>query len=107
MLNVVEGPTEETAPVSPRPTLNLALGGVLGLGAGIAIAVSRRLMDKTLRTVEDVEAAAGLPVLAGVPVPAPAGTAPASAARAPKGPKARRKQSASLLEEAGGGSGRT
>jgi succinoglycan biosynthesis transport protein ExoP len=73
MLKVVAGPTDETAPVSPRPTLNLALGGVLGLGAGIAIAVSRRLLDKTLRTVEDVEAAAGLPLLAGLPVPAPAG----------------------------------
>ena len=42
-LNVVAGPTEETAPVSPRTPLNLALGGVLGLGTGIAIAVSRRL----------------------------------------------------------------
>jgi receptor protein-tyrosine kinase len=92
VLNVVEGPTEEAAPVSPRPTLNLALGGLLGLGAGIAIAVSRRLMDKTLRTVEDAEAAAGLPVLAGVPVQAPAGTAPASA---------RREQAPSRLEEAG------
>lgn len=88
VLNVVEGPTEEAAPVSPRPSLNLALGGLLGLGAGIAVAVSRRLLDKTLRTMEDVEAAAGLPVLAGVPAPAP------------KGSKVRREQ-ASLLEEAG------
>ncbi|WP_427004276.1 polysaccharide biosynthesis tyrosine autokinase [Pseudarthrobacter sp. H2] len=97
VLKVVAGPTDETAPVSPRPTLNLALGGLLGLGAGIAIAVSRRLLDKTLRTVADVEAAAGLPLLAGLPVPAPAA---GSAGQAPKGSPARRRESASALGEA-------
>jgi succinoglycan biosynthesis transport protein ExoP len=67
-LNVVAGPTLETEPVSPRLALNLGLGGLLGLAAGIAIVVSRRLMDKTLRTPEEVEEAAGLPLLARVPV---------------------------------------
>lgn len=67
-LNVVAGPTLETEPVSPRLTLNLGLGGLLGLAAGVAIVVSRRLMDKTLRTSEEVEEAAGLPLLARVPV---------------------------------------
>ncbi len=68
VLNVVAGPTEETAPVSPRVPLNLGLGALLGLGAGIGIVVSRRLRDHTLRSVEDVEEATGLPVLARIPV---------------------------------------
>ena len=67
-LNVVAGPTEETDPVSPRSALNLGLGALLGLGAGIAIAVSRRMMDRTLRTPEEVEDASGLPLLARIPV---------------------------------------
>ena len=55
ILNVVAGPTDPTDPVSPRMSLNLALGALLGLGAGIAIAVTRRMTDHTLRTPEEVE----------------------------------------------------
>lgn len=110
-LNLVVGPTEETDPVSPRAPLNLALGGVLGFGAGTAIAVSRRLRDKTLRRAEEVEAATGLPLLA--VLPAKAGTLPATATAAatgapapePAGPgagkAARRERAAFLLGEAG------
>ncbi len=68
VLNLVAGPTVETTPVSPRVGLNLALGALLGFGAGVALAVSRRLMDKTLRTAEQVEEASGLPLLARMPV---------------------------------------
>lgn len=107
-LNVVAGPTEELAPVSPRAPLNLALGGVLGLGSGIAIVVSRRLRDKTLRKTEEVEAAAGLPLLAVLTAQAgPAGTPAAPAAAAPaapasrRGAAARRERAAFLREEAG------
>ncbi|PVZ59003.1 hypothetical protein C9424_06410 [Arthrobacter sp. H-02-3] len=73
-LNVVAGPTAETDPVSPRLALNLGLGALLGLGAGIAIAVTRRMMDHTLRTPEEVEDASGLPLLARVPASSEAGT---------------------------------
>jgi capsular exopolysaccharide synthesis family protein len=72
VLNVVAGPTDETDPVSPRLSLNLGLGALLGLGAGIAIAVTRRMTDHTLRTPEEVEGASGLPLLARVPVSAEA-----------------------------------
>ena len=61
------GPTDEADPVSPRLSLNLALGALLGLGAGIAIVVGRRMADHTLRTPEEVEDASGLPLLARVP----------------------------------------
>lgn len=72
VLNVVAGPTDETEPVSPRLSLNLGLGALLGLGAGIAIAVTRRMTDHTLRTPDEVEDASGLPLLARVPVSAEA-----------------------------------
>ncbi|MFF2244489.1 polysaccharide biosynthesis tyrosine autokinase [Arthrobacter sp. NPDC058130] len=67
VLNVVAGPTDEADPVSPRLSLNLALGALLGLGAGIGVAVARRMTDHTLRTPEEVEDASGLPLLARVP----------------------------------------
>jgi len=67
VLNVVSGPAVLPDPVSPRVPLNLGLGILLGLAAGIVIAVSRRLLDKTLRTPEEVEVASGLPLLARIP----------------------------------------
>lgn len=63
-LSVVAGPTEDTVPVSPREALNLAVGGVLGLGTGITLAVTRRLRGKALWRAEEIESAAGLPLLA-------------------------------------------
>lgn len=67
-LTVVAGPTNDPAPVSPRVPLNLAVGALLGLAAGIAIPVARRLSDKSLRTAQEVEEATALPVLARVPL---------------------------------------
>ncbi len=66
-LNIVGGPTSSSDPVSPRGTLNMALGALLGMGAGIALAVFRRLLDKRLRTPAEVEEAAAAAVLARVP----------------------------------------
>lgn len=67
-LTVVAGPTNDPAPVSPKVPLNLAVGALLGLAAGIAIPVARRLSDKSLRTAQEVEDASGLPVLARIPL---------------------------------------
>lgn len=90
VLNVVAGPTDEADPVSPRLSLNLALGALLGLGAGIAIVVARRMTDHTLRTPEEVEDASGLPLLARVPASTQARPLSAILERRP----------ASLLDEA-------
>jgi succinoglycan biosynthesis transport protein ExoP len=43
-------------PVSPRVALNLGLGTLFGLLAGIALAFILEQMDRTIRTVEDAEA---------------------------------------------------
>lgn len=91
VLNLVGGPTVETVPVSPRVGLNLALGTLLGFGAGVVIAVSRRLIDKTLRTAEQVEEASGLPLLARIPL----------SADARKAGRILEQRQVSLLDEAG------
>ncbi|WP_084110686.1 polysaccharide biosynthesis tyrosine autokinase [Arthrobacter cupressi] len=91
VLTVVSGPTPEDAPVAPRVGLNLGLGLLLGVALGIGIAVGRRLMDHSLRTPEQVEAATGLPLLARIPH--------ASAARSFE--KLLQRRSDSLVDEAG------
>lgn len=43
------------SPVSPRPTINLALGLLVGLALGIGIAVLRETLDTTIKTSEDLQ----------------------------------------------------
>jgi polysaccharide biosynthesis transport protein len=52
-----------TAPVAPRVALNTILGGTLGLVLGIALAYTRRRLDDSVRTPEEVELLTGLPNL--------------------------------------------
>lgn len=53
----------DSAQVSPRPALNTFIGIILGGLTGIIIAFLRTYMDKTVKTVEDVEKYLELPVL--------------------------------------------
>lgn len=57
-----------TSPASPRTKVNVALGLLLGLGAGLAWALLRTRLDTTVRSTEDVAAACQTPVLGTVPV---------------------------------------
>ncbi|MCC3280178.1 hypothetical protein LJ754_13575 [Arthrobacter sp. zg-Y40] len=41
VLNVVSGPSTSEEPVRPRPLVNLAIGGLLGLSAGVLLVVAR------------------------------------------------------------------
>jgi tyrosine-protein kinase Etk/Wzc len=54
-------------PVAPRSAPTLALALVLGLGAGIAAAFTRRALDHGVEDPEVVEHATGVPVYAGIP----------------------------------------
>lgn len=56
--------------VSPRLTVNLALGFLAGLVLGIALAFLAAQLDRTVKSVEDVEAI-GLPILGVLPRSAP------------------------------------
>lgn len=67
VLRVVSGPTAVGAPVAPRTNLNIGLGMLLGTALGIAAAIARRLLDRSLHTPEQVEAATALPLLARMP----------------------------------------
>lgn len=55
------------APVEPNWTINLALGGLLGLALGVGLAFMLELSDTTVRSMEEVEAFLGVPVLAVIP----------------------------------------
>jgi polysaccharide biosynthesis transport protein len=52
-----------TAPVSPRRSLNLALGLIAGLALGLTIAGRREAHDTTIRSPDQVGAAADAPLL--------------------------------------------
>ncbi len=66
-VTVLREPTVPTAPISPLPARNLALGLVLGVLLGFGAAVLKQLLDTKLRTKEDVEAMTEAVVLGGIP----------------------------------------
>lgn len=66
-VQVIDDATPSLRPVSPRPLLNLIVGGLAGLLAGIALALGRERLDQRIRTVADAERELGLPVLGVIP----------------------------------------
>jgi len=67
-VRIVEPAVAPVRPIKPRPVLNLAIGAVIGLVVGVAIAFFLEYMDDTVRTPEQVENALGVPVFALIPV---------------------------------------
>lgn len=57
-----------SAPIRPRPLLNLLAGLVLGLLIGIGLAWARARLDRGLRSVAEAEQLLDVPVLATVPL---------------------------------------
>ena len=66
LIVVLEPPAVPERPVRPSPTLNGAVGGSLGLLAGLTYGAAVAFLDRRFRTLREVEAALGLPVLASV-----------------------------------------
>ena len=54
------------SPVSPDWLLNLLAGGLIGLLLGVALAVSRELLDRTVRTADHIAEVTDAPVLASI-----------------------------------------
>ncbi len=52
--------------VSPRVLLNMVVAGIIGLLLGIAVAISREVLDRTIRTADHVAELTEAPVLASV-----------------------------------------
>ncbi len=61
-------PTASSAPVKPRPMLNLIAGILLGLLAGIGLSWARVRLDRGLHSSQEAEELLDVPVLAAVPV---------------------------------------
>ncbi len=55
-------------PVLPRVWLNLLIGAVVGLAAGVALAFVREMLDNTVRTQSDVEERLGMTFLGLIPL---------------------------------------
>jgi capsular exopolysaccharide synthesis family protein len=65
-LHVTDPPEYNGSPVSPKWILNLLAGALIGLLIGIALAVSRELLDRTVRTADHIAEATDAPVLASI-----------------------------------------
>jgi polysaccharide biosynthesis transport protein len=65
---LIEDATTPTAPSSPGPLRNGILGLLAGLVMGLVVAFLREQLDDKIRSREDVEAQAGLPVIAEPPL---------------------------------------
>ncbi len=63
---IISPASYNSSQVSPKPVLNLLIGGVLGLVIGIAMALIRDLLDTTVNSAEDVEKTLDAPVLASI-----------------------------------------
>lgn len=54
-------------PVKPRPKMNMAIAGVLGLMISIFLVFLLEYLDNTIKTPEDIEKYLGLPVIGTIP----------------------------------------
>lgn len=66
-ISVVEPAITPKAPSKPRTKLNITLGALVGLVAGIGLALLFENLDSTLHSAGELEAAAKGPVLASIP----------------------------------------
>lgn len=58
-VSLIEEAVPPSVPVSPRITLNYALGLLVGLALGIGAALLREQLNTTVKTIEDVETVTG------------------------------------------------
>lgn len=65
-VTVVKEASADLAPVSPKPTRNLALGLVLGLVLGFGLALLRDVLDKSVKSQRDLETVTDRTILGGI-----------------------------------------
>ena len=66
-VSVVQPAVKPFEPIRPKRTRNIALGAMLGILAGIALAFLSDYFDDSIKTDSDVSKRLGLPVLASIP----------------------------------------
>jgi capsular exopolysaccharide synthesis family protein len=64
---IVEAPLRPTKPISPKTTVNIALGLILGLALGLAIAFVTEQLDTSVKTSQVLEEGVGAPVIGVIP----------------------------------------
>lgn len=62
-VSLISPATASATPASPRSLMNLLLGLLFGLGLGIAYALLRDAMDRSVKSSNELESSTGLPVL--------------------------------------------
>ncbi len=87
-LTVVKRATEPDAPSSPSIPLFLAVGGVLGLIAGLAFGFARQALDTRVHSERDVAATTKHPILAGFVFDPTAAKHPLTVHAGPRSPRA-------------------
>lgn len=82
-VSVVDRAEQPVNPVAPRPLINLALAGLLGLMVGAGVVFILEFLDESLKTPIDIENKLGLPLLGSIPL-LPTAAALAQAERDPR-----------------------
>lgn len=77
-----------TAPVAPNTQLMLVVGGIVGLAAGLVVALLRSLLDQRVRTAADVQAAVSVPLLGQIPLDPDTVDRPLAVSSAPQSARA-------------------
>ncbi|WP_102194381.1 polysaccharide biosynthesis tyrosine autokinase [Microbacterium aurantiacum] len=65
-ITITEPSVPPTAPTSPNVRMLILLGGVLGLAAGMGIAMLRTVLDTRIHTLHDIEHITDKPMLGGI-----------------------------------------
>ncbi len=87
-ITVTEPATAPEAPSSPNVRLLIVLGALLGLAAGVGLAVLRTVLDTRIHTLHDLEEIADSPVLGGIALDPDAKERPLIVHADPRSPRA-------------------
>ena len=77
-----------TAPAAPNLPLSIALGTVLGLAGGVGLAIARAVLDRRIRTLDDIDEAVEAPVIGGIAYDPQSQKRPLILAHDPRDPRA-------------------
>jgi capsular exopolysaccharide synthesis family protein len=66
-IRIVDAPLLPRGPIRPKVPLQIGLGVAAGIGLGIMMAVARALLDRTLKTPDDIERELGVTFLGLLP----------------------------------------
>lgn len=83
-LRVLSGPTLLPSPISPRPKLDVGIGLLLGIAAGVAQALIRHQLDASVRTADELARLTNLPTVGVLPLDPAAKVDPVLAPRVGK-----------------------